>query len=52
MGLIKLVQQKPQDWKVRPDNKVVVKGEWDRPEARLNAAERILTALAKVALAA
>jgi transcription-repair coupling factor (superfamily II helicase) len=52
IGLIKLVQQKPQDWKVRPDNKVVVKGEWDRPDARLNAAERILTALAKVALAA
>ena len=52
LGLIKLVQGKPQDWKVRPDNKVVVKGEWDRPDARLNAAERILTVLAKVALAA
>jgi hypothetical protein len=31
---------------------VVVKGEWETPESRLNAAERILTALAKAALAA
>ncbi len=50
-ALIKLVQSRPQDWKVRPDNKVVVKGEWDKPDARLNAAERILTALAKAAAA-
>ena len=52
LGLITLVQQKPADWRVRPDNRVVVKGEWDKPDARLNAAERILAQLAKVALAA
>jgi transcription-repair coupling factor (superfamily II helicase) len=52
LGLITLVQQKPADWRVRPDNRVVVKGEWDKPDARLNAAERILGQLAKVALAA
>ena len=52
MALIKLVQSRPQDWKIRPDHKVVVKGEWDKPDARLNAAERILTALAKAAKAA
>jgi transcription-repair coupling factor (superfamily II helicase) len=49
LALIKLVQSRPEAWRVRPDNKVVVKGEWDRPDARLNAAERILTALAKAA---
>ena len=52
MGLVKLVQQRPEDWKLRPDQKAVVKGEWNTPDARLNAAERILTQLAKVALAA
>jgi transcription-repair coupling factor (superfamily II helicase) len=52
MGLVKLVQQRPADWKLRPDNKVVVKGEWERPDSRLNAAERILNELAKLALAA
>jgi len=30
----------------------VVKGEWNTPDARLNAAERILSQLAKIALAA
>ena len=51
-GLISLMQKKQAFWKLRPDHKVVVKGEWDTPESRLAAAERILTDLAKVALAA
>lgn len=49
MALVKLVQSRQPDWRIRPDHKVVVKGEWDKPDARLNAAERILTALAKAA---
>ena len=52
LALVKLVQSRPNEWKLRPDHKVVVKGEWDRPDARLNAAERILTSLAKAAAAA
>ena len=48
MGLVKLVQQRPEEWKLRPDQKAVVKGEWNSPDARLNAAERILAQLAKV----
>jgi transcription-repair coupling factor (superfamily II helicase) len=52
MGLVQLVQRRPNEWRVRPDQKVVVKGEWETSEARLNAAERILAQLAKVALAA
>ncbi|HEX5776578.1 MAG TPA: transcription-repair coupling factor, partial [Caulobacteraceae bacterium] len=39
-------------WKARPDNKVVVKGEWETPAQRLDAAERILTQLARLAKAA
>ena len=36
-------------WKIRPDEKVVVKGEWDTSNARLDAAEKILTQLVKLA---
>jgi transcription-repair coupling factor (superfamily II helicase) len=39
-------------WKVRPDQKVVIKGEWDTPAQRLDAAEKILTQLVKLAKAA
>jgi transcription-repair coupling factor (superfamily II helicase) len=52
LGLVKLVQQRPGTWKIRPDQKAVVQGEWNSPDARLNAAERILSELAKIALAA
>jgi transcription-repair coupling factor (superfamily II helicase) len=52
MALVKLVQARPNEWRIRPDHKVVVKGEWGTPDARLNAAERILTSLAKAAMAA
>jgi transcription-repair coupling factor (superfamily II helicase) len=36
-------------WRVRPDNKVVVKGEWETPEQRLAAAEKVLSELARLA---
>ena len=49
MGLVGLVQTPAAAWKLRPDQKIVVKGEWETPEERLKAAERILTELAKVA---
>jgi transcription-repair coupling factor (superfamily II helicase) len=51
-GLVGLLQRRANVWRVRPDHRVVVKGEWDTPDARLGAAERILTDLAGVALAA
>ena len=50
MGLVSLVQKQSAFWRVRPDHKVVVKGEWDTPDQRLAAAERVLSQLAKVAL--
>ncbi len=49
MGLIAVVQKKAGVWKVRPDNKLVVRGEWETPSQRLNAAERILQELAFLA---
>jgi transcription-repair coupling factor (superfamily II helicase) len=51
MGLVQFVQSRQATWKVRPDHKVVVKGEWETPRARLDAAERVLTELAKIARA-
>jgi len=51
MGLVEFVQKNNVAWKLRPDQKIVVKGEWTTPEARLTAAERILTQLAQVAQA-
>jgi len=49
MGLVGFVQKHQAAWRIRPDNKVVVKGEWEEPAERLNAAERILTELARLA---
>ncbi len=36
-------------WRIRPDHKVVVKGEWETPRQRLDAAEKILAELARLA---
>lgn len=51
-GLVALVQKNQAFWRLRPDAKAVVRGEWDTPDQRLAAAERILTQLARVALEA
>jgi transcription-repair coupling factor (superfamily II helicase) len=49
LGLVSLVQKNAITWRVRPDHRVVVKGEWLTPEARLQAAEKIVSALAQIA---
>jgi transcription-repair coupling factor (superfamily II helicase) len=49
MALIQFVQKNQVAWRLRPDHKVVVKGEWETPEQRLAAAERVLSELAKLA---
>ena len=51
LGLVQFVAKNQIAWRVRPDHKVVVKGEWETPEQRLAAAERVLTELAKLAAA-
>ncbi len=51
-GLVGHIQKNMAVWKLRPDQKIVVKGEWDRPAQRLDAAEKILATLAKLAKAA
>ncbi|WP_411288861.1 transcription-repair coupling factor [Phenylobacterium sp.] len=49
LGLVQFVQNNQIAWRIRPDQKVVVKGEWATPEQRLAAAEMVLTQLAKLA---
>jgi transcription-repair coupling factor (superfamily II helicase) len=49
MALIQFVQKNQVAWRIRPDNKVVIKGEWETPVQRLNAAEKVLAELAKLA---
>jgi transcription-repair coupling factor (superfamily II helicase) len=51
-GLVAFIQKRPGDWRLRPDQKLSVKGEWETPEARLAAAERMLAQIARLALAA
>jgi transcription-repair coupling factor (superfamily II helicase) len=48
-GLIAYVQKNPAVWRLRPDQTVLVKGEWETPEQRLAAAERVLAELARLA---
>ncbi|MEJ6790760.1 transcription-repair coupling factor [Brevundimonas sp. BR2-1] len=52
MGLVGLIQKNHAFWKIRPDQKIVVKGEWDTAADRLKVAERITADLARVAEAA
>ena len=51
-GLVAFIQKNAVAWRLRPDQKVVVKGEWETPEQRLAAAERVLGELARLAKAA
>jgi transcription-repair coupling factor (superfamily II helicase) len=51
-ALVAYIQKNSVLWRFRPDQTVLIKGEWETPDARLNAAERILTELARMAGAA
>ena len=48
-GLVQHIQKNAVTWRLRPDNKVVVKGEWESPAQRLKAADMILKALSDLA---
>ncbi|MGA9658476.1 MAG: transcription-repair coupling factor [Asticcacaulis sp.] len=49
MGLVGHIQSRPNDWKLRPDQKLLVKGEWPDAAQRLAAAEGIMKDLARLA---
>ncbi|WP_373458288.1 transcription-repair coupling factor [Brevundimonas sp. SORGH_AS_0993] len=49
VGLVGLIQKNHAFWKIRPDQKIVVSGDWPTAEERLKVAERITADLARVA---
>jgi transcription-repair coupling factor (superfamily II helicase) len=51
-GLVAFIQKNAIVWRLRPDQKLSVKGEWATPTARLAAAERVLGEIARLARAA
>jgi transcription-repair coupling factor (superfamily II helicase) len=48
-GLVGFIQNNAAVWRLRPDQKVVIKGEWAAADDRLAAAERVLKTLARIA---
>jgi transcription-repair coupling factor (superfamily II helicase) len=51
MGLISLIQSRPIDLKLRPDQKLLVRGEWPDAASRLEAAEKIMNQLSALSQA-
>ncbi|MDV6329388.1 transcription-repair coupling factor [Asticcacaulis sp. 201] len=49
LGLVRFTQSRP-DWRLRPDQKLVVTGEWSEASQRLTAAEKIVKELARLAV--
>jgi transcription-repair coupling factor (superfamily II helicase) len=47
-GLVAFIQKNAAIWRLRADHKLIIKGEWEKPRARLAAAERILSELARL----
>jgi transcription-repair coupling factor (superfamily II helicase) len=47
--LVRYIQARPADYKLRPDGKLVASGDWATPEARLKALKIVLAALAGLA---
>ncbi|MCZ8193061.1 transcription-repair coupling factor [Brevundimonas sp.] len=50
-GLVGLIQKNHINWKIRPDHKIVVKGDWPDADERLKVAEGITADLARIASA-
>ena len=48
MGLVRFIPTRP-DWKLRPDQKLLVRGDWPDAAQRLAAAEKIMKELARLA---
>jgi transcription-repair coupling factor (superfamily II helicase) len=50
MGLVRFVTERPDDFKMRPDGKLVIQGGWPDPLQRLKALRGVLEALSRIAL--
>ncbi len=51
-ALVAYIQKNANTWRIRPDQTVLVRGEWETPDERLGAAERVLAEMAQMAGAA
>ena len=49
MRLVRFVQERPDDFKMRPDGKLVVQGGWPEATQRLKALRAVLESMARVA---
>jgi len=49
IALVELMQKRPADYKLRPDNTMVLRGDWPNIEARLTGAQKALAPLADAA---
>jgi transcription-repair coupling factor (superfamily II helicase) len=49
LALVRHVQERPDDYKLRPDGKLMVQGGWPEAGERLKALRSVLEALAKIA---
>jgi transcription-repair coupling factor (superfamily II helicase) len=50
MALVRHVQERPDDFKMRPDGKLVVQGGWPEATQRLKALRAVLEALSRIAM--
>jgi transcription-repair coupling factor (superfamily II helicase) len=50
MALVRFVQERPDDFKVRPDGKMVVQGGWPDAGQRMKALRGVLENLARLAV--
>jgi transcription-repair coupling factor (superfamily II helicase) len=48
-GLVRMVQQRPLDFKMRPDGKLILQGEWPEPSLRLKALRGTIDQIAGLA---
>jgi transcription-repair coupling factor (superfamily II helicase) len=50
LALVRYVQERPDDFKMRPDGKLVVQGGWPEASQRLKALRSVLEALSRIAM--
>lgn len=50
MALVRYVQERPDDFKMRPDGKLVLQGGWPEATQRLKALRGVLDAMGRIAV--
>jgi transcription-repair coupling factor (superfamily II helicase) len=50
MALVRYIQERPDDFKLRPDGKLVIQAGWPEPTQRLKALRGLLEAISRLAV--